>query len=60
MQKAGIDKTALGDNSKTLKERLKMLKPMLNDSVLLSKFVGVENANAARPYPRHRRSDWNE
>ena len=25
-----------------------MLKPMLNDSALLSKFFGVENANAAR------------
>lgn len=25
-----------------------MLKPMLNDSALLSKFVGVDNANAAR------------
>jgi len=48
LQKAGIDVTALGDNSKTLKERLEMLKPMLNDSALLSKFFGVENANAAR------------
>lgn len=36
-----------------------MLKPMLNDSALLSKFVGVENASAARPYPRLRRSDRN-
>lgn len=34
---------------------------MLNDAALLSKFVGVENANAAaRPYPRLRRSDRNE
>lgn len=48
LQKAGIDIVALGDNSKTLKERLEMLKPMLNDSALLSKFFGVENANAAR------------
>lgn len=48
LQKAGIDVTALGDNSKSLKERLEMLKPMLNDSALLSKFFGVENANAAR------------
>lgn len=48
LQKAGIDVVALGDNSKTLKERLEMLKPMLNDSALLSKFFGVENANAAR------------
>ncbi len=48
LQKAGIDVTALGDNTKSLKERLEMLKPMLNDSALLSKFFGVENANAAR------------
>lgn len=48
LQKAGIDVRALGDNSKSLKERLEMLKPMLNDSALLSKFFGVENANAAR------------
>lgn len=48
LEKAGIDVVALGDNSKTLKERLDMLKPMLNDSALLSKFFGVENANAAR------------
>lgn len=60
LQKASIDKTALGDNTKSLKERLEILKPMLNDAALLSKFVGVENSNAARPYPRHRRSDRNE
>lgn len=48
LEKAGIDIVALGDNSKSLKERLEMLKPMLNDSALLSKFFGVENANAAR------------
>ena len=48
LEKAGIDVVALGDNSKSLKERLDMLKPMLNDSALLSKFFGVENANAAR------------
>ncbi|MCM1220137.1 MAG: phage tail tape measure protein, partial [Lachnospiraceae bacterium] len=45
---AGIDVVALADNSKSLKERLEMLKPLLNDSALLSKFFGVENANAAR------------
>ncbi len=48
LQKAGIDVTALGDNTRSLKERLEMLKPMLDDSALLSKFFGVENANAAR------------
>ena len=48
LEAAGIDVVALGDNSKSLKERLEMLKPLLNDSALLSKFFGVENANAAR------------
>lgn len=48
LEAAGIDVVALGDSSKSLKERLEMLKPMLNDSALLSKFFGVENANAAR------------
>lgn len=48
LEKAGIDVVALGDNSKSLKERLEMLTPLLNDSALLSKFFGVENANAAR------------
>lgn len=48
LAKAGIDVAALGDNTKSLKERLEMLKPMLDDSALLSKFFGVENANAAR------------
>ncbi len=48
LEAAGIDVMALGDNSKSLRERLEMLKPLLNDSALLSKFFGVENANAAR------------
>lgn len=48
LAKAGIDVTALGDNSLSLKQRLDLLKPMLNDSALLAKFFGVENANAAR------------
>lgn len=48
LEAAGIDVVALADNSKSLKERLDMLKPLLNDSALLSKFFGVENANAAR------------
>lgn len=45
---AGINVAALADNTKSLQERLEMLKPLLNDSALLSKFFGVENANAAR------------
>lgn len=48
LEKAGIDVLALGDKNKTLKERLEMLKPVLNDSALLSKLFGMENANAAR------------
>lgn len=48
MDCVGCDLTALGDNSNSLKERLERLKPMLNDAALLSKSVGVENANAAR------------
>jgi len=48
LEAAGIDVVALADNSRSLKERLDMLKPLLDDSALLSKFFGVENANAAR------------
>lgn len=48
LEKAGIDVLALGDKNKTLKERLEMLKPVLNDSALFSKLFGMENANAAR------------
>lgn len=48
LEKAGIDVIALGDKSKSLKERLEMLKPILNDSALFSKLFGMENANAAR------------
>ena len=48
LEKAGIDVIALGDKSKSLKERLEMLKPILSDSALFSKLFGMENANAAR------------
>lgn len=48
LEAAGIDVVALGDNTKSLKERLEVLKPLLNDGALLGKFFGVENANAAR------------
>ncbi|MFU8843482.1 MAG: phage tail tape measure protein [Bacteroidales bacterium] len=44
---AGIDVEKLGDKSLTLSDRLNMLKPVLNDSALLSKMFGLENANAA-------------
>lgn len=48
LEGAGIDVLALGDKSKSLKERLELLKPVLNDSALFSKLFGTENANAAR------------
>lgn len=48
LEAAGIDVLALGDKNKTLKERLDMLKPVLNDTALFSKLFGMENANAAR------------
>lgn len=48
LEAAGIDVLALGDKTKSLKERLDMLKPVLNDSALFSKLFGMENANAAR------------
>lgn len=48
LQGAGIDVEALADTSKSLHERLEMLKPVLNDSALLGKLFGMENANAAR------------
>ena len=48
LERAGIDVLALADKNKSLKERLEMLKPVLNDSALFSKLFGMENANAAR------------
>lgn len=44
---AGIDINMLGDKSKSLSERLNPLKPLLNDTALLTKLFGKENANAA-------------
>ena len=44
---AGVDVLALGDKSKSLKERLEMLRPVMQDSALFSKLFGRENANAA-------------
>lgn len=48
LERAGIDVLALADKNKSLKERLEMLKPVLNDSALFSQLFGMENANAAR------------
>ncbi|MFC4262475.1 phage tail tape measure protein [Ferruginibacter yonginensis] len=47
LQSAGISVEALGDKSKTLKERLQLLQPILNDSALLGKVFGRENEGAA-------------
>lgn len=47
LQRAGIDINMLGDKSKSLSERLNPLKPLLNDTALLTKLFGKENANAA-------------
>lgn len=47
LEKAGVDVLKLADTSKTLKERLGMLKPIMNDSALVSALFGRENANAA-------------
>lgn len=48
LERAGIDVLALADKNRTLKERLELLKPVLNDSALFSQLFGMENANAAR------------
>ena len=48
LEKAGIDVLALGDESKSLHDRLEMLKPILSDSALFTKMFGRESASAAR------------
>lgn len=48
LESAGIDVLKLADTSMSLKDRLEMLKPVLNDAALFSKLFGMENANAAR------------
>lgn len=44
---AGVSINDLTDQSKTLAERLTILKPVMADSALFSKLFGLENANAA-------------
>lgn len=44
---AGIDINALGDRSKTLKERLEPLKKIMGDQALITKLFGKENNAAA-------------
>lgn len=46
-QKLGINVNALNDPTKTLADRLDILKPLLNDSALMSAMFGKENSNAA-------------
>lgn len=48
LEAAGIDVIKLADTSLTLKERLDMLAPVMNDAALFSKLFGMENSNAAR------------
>ena len=48
LKAAGVNVLALGDKSKSLQERLTMLKPIMNDAALFGKLFGRENANAAR------------
>lgn len=48
LEAAGVDVLRLADTSLTLKERLDMLAPVMNDAALFSKLFGMENANAAR------------
>lgn len=45
--KAGVDINGLTDKSKTLQERLGLLKGVMNDSALFTKLFGRENSNAA-------------
>lgn len=44
---AGVSITALSDTSKSLEDRLKLLKSVMQDQALFSKLFGKENANAA-------------
>ncbi|MBL8002394.1 MAG: phage tail tape measure protein [Flavobacteriales bacterium] len=43
LKQAGVDVVALGDKTKTLKERMELIKPILNDSALMTKVFGREN-----------------
>lgn len=43
LMEAGVDVVALGDKSKTLKERMEMLRPIVGDTALMTKLFGREN-----------------
>lgn len=47
LRRAGINVNVLTDNSRSLKDRLEVLKPVLQDQALLSKLFGRENAASA-------------
>lgn len=47
LKTAGVDIAALGNQGLTLSQRLNILKPILDDSALVTKLFGKENQNAA-------------
>ena len=47
LQAAGVDMNVLTDKSKTLTERLRPLKTVLDDTALFTKLFGRENSSAA-------------
>jgi len=47
LEAAGIDVNALGDKSKSLTERLSLLKPIMQDTALMTELFGRENKDAA-------------
>lgn len=47
LRAAGINVTDLADRGKSLKERLELLRPVMNDAALFAKLFGKENTNAA-------------
>jgi len=48
LQSAGIDINGLGDKTKSFSERLSLLKPVVNDTALLTKLFGKENLLAGQ------------
>ncbi|MFC2396465.1 MAG: phage tail tape measure protein [Porphyromonas pasteri] len=47
LRAAGINVTDLADRGKSLKDRLELLRPVMNDAALFAKLFGKENTNAA-------------
>jgi TP901 family phage tail tape measure protein len=47
LKRAGVDINALTDKTKSMTERLRPLRAVMNDSALITKLFGVENSNAA-------------